>query len=183
MEHLVKVQKPFLADIITMDDLVNLIKSSLASHYSVKYTWDYNDVDMKKYYVDGTLEAYQQEQNINIKKTKNRDDLSIFIDTVKEECDYLCCISICSPIIFVHKTFIECDFDGEEVKRNHYGFENDTLFDFYETEYNYSIEKEIIKKINYQEIVDYVKTHTDEEVIEKYSCDEDNKKDFWSYYV
>lgn len=183
MEHLVSIRKPSRSDINTMDGLVNLIKGSLAEHYYVKYNWEYNDVDMKKHYEDGSFDAYCVNQNKSMKKTKKRDDESIFIDTIKNECKEWCCVSFCKPIIFIRKTYIEVDFDGTETKRLHEGFEQDTLFDFYETENNYSIEKEIMEKIDYQEIVNFVKTHTQEEVIDKYACDDDNKEDFWWDYV
>lgn len=183
MEHLVKIRKPSMSDINTMDGLVNAIKGYLAQHYCVKYNWEYADVDMNKKYQEGSLEAYRVEQNKCIKKTKKRDDESIFIDTIKNECKEWCCVSFCKPIIFIRKTYIEVDFDGTETKRLHEGFEYDLLFDFYETENNYSIEKEIMEKIDYQEIVNFVKTHTEEEVIDKYASDDNQKEYFWGDYV
>lgn len=158
----------------TTDEILEFIEQILAQHYYVKYHWDYNDIDMEMEYKVGTEEHYLKYQNYEIKRVKEKDDTDIFIETIIEELKDWYCL----PIGEFHKPlslerdnliFISFDIVNE-------------CFNKLTTEDEVDIEEEFANLINFKNIVDYVKTHSIDEIMKKFPCELGND-DYFYWFI
>lgn len=155
----------------TPDEVLEIIEQILVQHYYVKYYWDYNDIDMEMEYMVGTEEHYLKEQNYEIKRVKEKDDTNIFIETIIEVLKDWYCL----PIGEFHKPlslerdnllFISFDIVDECL--------NEVI-----TEDEVDIEEGFANSINFKNIVDYVKTHSIDEIMKKFPCEFGNDDYFY----
>ena len=161
----------YSGSIKTTDEILESIEQIVAQHYYVKYYWDYNDIDMEMEYKVGTEEHYFKYQNYEIKRVKEKDDTNIFIETIIEELKDWYCL----PIGEFHKPlslerdnliFISIDIVNE-------------CFNKLTTEDEVDIEEEFANLINFKNIVDYVKTHSIDEIMKKFPCELGNDGYFY----
>ena len=155
----------------TTDEILESIEQILAQHYYVKYYWDYNDIDMEMEYKVGTEEHYLKYQNYEIKRVKEKDDTNIFIETIIEELKDWYCL----PIGEFHKPL--------SLERDNFLFFSidivNECFDELTTEDEVDIEEGFANLINFKNIVDYVKTHSIDEIMKKSPCELGNDGYFY----
>ena len=155
----------------TTDEILESIEQILAQHYYVKYYWDYNDIDMEMEYKVGTEEHYLKYQNYEIKRVKEKDDTNIFIETIIEELKDWYCLPIGEfhkPLSLERDNLIFISFDVVN-----------ECFNELTTEDEVDIEEGFANLINFKNIVDYVKTHSIDEIMKKFPCELGNDDYFY----